>query len=116
MTSMRTRFAPSPTGFLHLGAARTALFNWAYARHCGGEFALRIEDTDRKRSTVEFERALLEALEWLEVDWDVGPIRQSERAERHREAVEGLLAADRAYRCALAMRSSASRKVSPNRR
>lgn len=99
MTPMRTRFAPSPTGFLHLGAARTALFNWAYARHCGGEFALRVEDTDRERSTIEFERALFDALEWLGMDWDIGPVRQSERSDRHREVVEGLLASESAYRC-----------------
>ncbi len=95
----RTRFAPSPTGFLHLGSARTALFNWAYARRHGGAFVLRIEDTDRERSTAASETALLEALRWLGLDWDEGPHRQSERRERHQQAIEGLLASGRAYRC-----------------
>ena len=99
MTDVRTRFAPSPTGFLHLGSARTALFNWSYARHFGGRFCLRIEDTDRERSTAESEAALIEELEWLGVEWDEGPTRQSERAERHAEVIEELLARDLAYRC-----------------
>jgi glutamyl-tRNA synthetase len=95
----RTRFAPSPTGFLHIGNARTALFNWAYARRHGGTLVLRIEDTDRERSTREFETALLDALRWLGIDWDEGPVRQSEHHPRHREVVEQLLARGRAYRC-----------------
>jgi len=99
MTSLRTRFAPSPTGFLHLGSARTALFNWAYARRFGGRFALRIEDTDRERSTPEAEQAILDGLSWLGLDWDEGPYRQSERRERHLEVIEDLLAHGRAYRC-----------------
>jgi glutamyl-tRNA synthetase len=99
MSGIRTRFAPSPTGFLHLGSARTALFNWAFARRHGGELLLRIEDTDRARSTEASERAVLEGLEWLGIDWDLGPLRQSERAERHAAAIEGLLASGRAYRC-----------------
>jgi glutamyl-tRNA synthetase len=99
MTALRTRFAPSPTGFLHIGGARTALFNWAYARHHGGTFVLRIEDTDRERSTQEAEQAVIEGLEWLGLDWDEGPHRQSERVERHAEVVEKLLAEGRAYRC-----------------
>jgi glutamyl-tRNA synthetase len=97
--AVRTRFAPSPTGFLHVGSARTALFSWAYARRHAGRFVLRIEDTDRERSTRESEAAVLEGLEWLGIDWDEGPFRQSERAERHAEVVEELLAHDRAYRC-----------------
>ena len=95
----RTRVAPSPTGFLHIGGARTALYNWAFARRHGGTLVLRIEDTDRERSTAESEAQLLEGLEWLGLDWDDGPHRQSERAERHAAVVEELLAKDRAYRC-----------------
>jgi glutamyl-tRNA synthetase len=99
MAGVRTRFAPSPTGFLHIGGARTALFNWAFARRQGGVFALRIEDTDRERSTAEAEAAVLDGLRWLGLDWDEGPVRQSERLARHAEVVEALLAAGRAYRC-----------------
>jgi glutamyl-tRNA synthetase len=95
---MRVRFAPSPTGALHIGGARTALFNWLLARHAGGKLVLRIEDTDRERSTPENVEQILDALRWLELDWDEGPILQSERAERHREALQALLDADLAYR------------------
>ncbi|RIL06973.1 MAG: glutamate--tRNA ligase [Proteobacteria bacterium] len=99
MATLRTRFAPSPTGFLHIGGARTALYNWAYTRRLGGSFVLRIEDTDRERSTAESEAAVLGGLEWLGIDWDEGPFRQSERAELYAAAIERLLAQDRAYRC-----------------
>lgn len=99
MNSIRTRFAPSPTGFLHIGGARTALYNWAYTRRLAGCFVLRIEDTDRERSTAESEAAVLGGLEWLGIDWDEGPYRQSERGELYAAAIERLLAADRAYRC-----------------
>ncbi len=99
MPPVRTRFAPSPTGFLHVGSARTALFNWAFTRRSGGSLVLRIEDTDRERSTRESEAAVVDGLSWLGVDWDEGPFRQSERADRHAEAIETLLAKDRAYRC-----------------
>src|SRR5438445_10611983 len=95
---MRVRFAPSPTGALHIGGARTALYNWLLARHHGGTFVLRIEDTDRERSTPENVEQILDSLRWLELDFDEGPIFQSERAERHRDVVEQLLAAGRAYR------------------
>jgi glutamyl-tRNA synthetase len=95
---MRVRFAPSPTGALHIGGARTALFNWLLARGSGGALVLRIEDTDRERSTPENVRQILDALEWLELDWDEGPIFQAERAERHREVLERLLADGHAYR------------------
>src|SRR3984893_10376806 len=95
---MRVRFAPSPTGALHIGGARTALFNWLLARHAGGELVLRIEDTDRERSTPENIEQILDALRWLELDWDEGPILQSERSERHREAHDALLEAGHAYR------------------
>src|SRR6202035_5877175 len=96
---MRVRFAPSPTGDLHIGGARTALFNWLLARHAGGELVLRIEDTDRERSTPENVQQILDALRWLQLDWDEGPIFQSERFERHREALEQLLVSGHAYRC-----------------
>src|SRR4051812_15086393 len=95
---MRVRFAPSPTGALHIGGARTALYNWLAARHAGGTMILRIEDTDRERSTPENVQQILEALEWLELDYDEGPIFQSERADRHREVIEQLLAGGHAYR------------------
>ncbi len=107
---MRTRFAPSPTGFLHIGGARTALYNWAYARRQGGHFALRVEDTDRERSTAEAERAVLEGLQWLGIEWDEGPIRQSERAEIYAAAIERLLAGDRAYRCTCSAESIEERR------
>ncbi len=99
---MRVRFAPSPTGALHIGGARTALYNWllARARRCDGQegtFVLRIEDTDRERSTPENVEQILDALRWLKLDWDEGPVFQSQRAERHREALEKLLASGRAY-------------------
>ncbi len=95
---MRVRFAPSPTGALHIGGARTALFNWLLARHAGGTFLLRIEDTDRERSTPENVEQILDALRWLELDWDEGPIFQGERAARHREALDALLEGGHAYR------------------
>jgi len=94
-----TRFAPSPTGFLHIGGARTALFNWLYARHHGGRMLLRIEDTDRERSTKAAIDAILEGLRWLGLDWDGDVVFQFARAERHRQVVDDLLAAGRAYRC-----------------
>jgi glutamyl-tRNA synthetase len=94
---MRVRFAPSPTGVLHIGGARTALYNWLLARGSGGEFVLRIEDTDRERSTPENVELILEALRWLELDWDEGPLSQWERRERHSEAVRQLLDSGNAY-------------------
>lgn len=99
MSQIVTRFAPSPTGFLHIGGARTALFNWLYARHTGGKMLLRIEDTDRQRSTKEAIAAIIEGLEWLGITWDGEPIYQFARAERHRAAVEEMLAQGNAYRC-----------------
>ena len=94
-----TRFAPSPTGFLHIGGARTALFNWLYARGRGGRMLLRIEDTDRERSTKAAIDAILDGLSWLGIDWDGEPIFQFSRAARHREVAEQLLANGKAYRC-----------------
>ena len=101
--TVRVRFPPSPTGYLHVGGARTALFNWAFARHHRGVFILRIEDTDRSRSTEEYTRSILEALEWLGLDWDEGPpgpgYRQTERLAVYRAHAERLLAEGKAYRC-----------------
>jgi glutamyl-tRNA synthetase len=97
--SVVTRFAPSPTGFLHIGGARTALFNWLYARHTGGKFLLRIEDTDRARSTEAAVQAIFDGLSWLGLDWDDEPIFQFSRAPRHTEVARQLLAAGMAYYC-----------------
>ena len=97
--SVVTRFAPSPTGFLHIGGARTALFNWLYARGRGGKMLLRIEDTDRERSTEPAIAAILDGLKWLGLDWDGEVIYQFSRAARHREIAEQLLASGKAYRC-----------------
>ncbi|KUO56431.1 MAG: glutamate--tRNA ligase [Sphingomonadales bacterium BRH_c42] len=94
-----TRFAPSPTGFLHIGGARTALFNWLYARHHGGKVLLRIEDTDLKRSTTEAIDAILDGLDWLGLDFDEAPVFQSERGSRHVEVAERLLEHGHAYKC-----------------
>ncbi|MEO1731578.1 MAG: glutamate--tRNA ligase [Pseudomonadota bacterium] len=94
-----TRFAPSPTGFLHIGGARTALFNWLYARHHGGKALLRIEDTDKKRSTQDAIDAILDGLDWLGLDYDEAPTFQSQRADRHAEVAQKLLEAGHAYKC-----------------
>src|SRR5436189_102318 len=107
MSPPRVRFAPSPTGYLHIGGARTALFNWLYARRFGGKFLLRMEDTDRERSTPESVKAILDGLMWLGLDWDegpgvggpVGPYFQTERLGSYRTHAEGLLAGGKAYRC-----------------
>ena len=94
-----TRFAPSPTGYLHIGGARTALFNWLYARKTGGKMLLRIEDTDRERSTEAAIAAIIDGLNWLGLDWDGEVVFQFARAARHREVAEELLASGKAYRC-----------------
>lgn len=99
MSSVRTRFPPSPTGALHLGSVRTALFNWLYARRHGGTFVLRIEDTDRERSTPESTQMILDGLRWLGVDWDEGPFFQSERTAVYQAEAARLVAAGHAYRC-----------------
>src|SRR3954454_5243485 len=98
MRGMRVRFAPSPTGALHIGGARTALYNWLAARHVGGTMILRIEDTDRERSTPENVQQILDALAWLELDFHEGPTFQSERATRHADVIQQLLDAGHAYR------------------
>lgn len=96
---VRTRFAPSPTGYLHIGGARTALFCWLYARHQGGTFVLRIEDTDRERSTPEAVQAILDGMSWLELKPDEGPFYQTQRFDRYREVAQQLLASGHAYHC-----------------
>jgi len=124
----RCRIAPSPTGPLHIGTARTALFNYLFARHTGGTFVLRLEDTDKARSTVEFERDIVDGLHWLGLEWDegpgvageplrgdLGPYRQSERGELYAEAIERLLAQDKAYPCfCTAEERAADRAANPD--
>ena len=100
-TRVVTRFAPSPTGYLHIGGARTALFNWLFARHHGGEFRLRIEDTDRARSTQGAIDAIIDGLSWLGIDWDGDPVYQFARAARHAEVANSLVASGHGYRCFL---------------
>src|SRR5688572_16934729 len=105
--ALRVRFAPSPTGLLHIGGVRTALFNWLYARRYGGTFVLRIEDTDQDRSTPESLKAILDGLEWLAIDWDEGPEKdggagpyfQTQRLSTYREHAEQLIERGQAYRC-----------------
>ena len=97
--AVKVRFAPSPTGFLHIGGVRTALFNWLYAKNHGGKFVLRIEDTDLSRSTEESIEEILESMRWLGLDWDEGPFRQTERQEIYSQKVEQLLSAGKAYHC-----------------
>src|SRR3970040_2443172 len=97
--SVRVRFAPSPTGYLHVGGARTALFNWLFARRQGGVFVLRIEDTDADRSRPELMTAVVEGLRWLELDWDEGPFFQSQRRESYQALADRLLNGGHAYRC-----------------
>ncbi len=99
MSRVRTRFAPSPTGFLHIGGVRTALYAWAYARHYGGDFILRIEDTDVERSTPEAVAAILDGLKWLDLTPDEGPFFQMQRRDRYREVLSRMLADGRAYHC-----------------
>ena len=97
--TVRTRIAPSPTGFLHLGTARTALYSWAYARHHGGQFVLRIEDTDVARSTQDSVDQILASMHWLGLDYDEGPVYQMQRLDRYNTVIEQMLAAGSAYRC-----------------
>ena len=98
-TTPRLRFAPSPTGYLHVGGARTALFNWLYARHYSGTLILRIEDTDLERSTPEAIQQILDGLDWAGIDHNEGPFYQTKRFDRYKEVIEQLLAAGDAYRC-----------------
>src|SRR5205085_711607 len=95
--AVRTRFAPSPTGYLHIGGARTALFSWAYARHQCGQFILRVEDTDLERSTQASVDAIIDGMRWLGIHWDEGPLFQMQRLERYRQAAEQLIGAGHAY-------------------
>lgn len=99
MDKIKTRFAPSPTGHLHIGGARTALFNWLFARSRRGSFVLRIEDTDRTRSTEEYIESIIESMGWLGLDWDEGPFRQTERLDIYRKHIEGLIEKGLAYHC-----------------
>ena len=112
--TIRVRFAPSPTGYLHVGGARTALFNWLFARKTGGTFILRIEDTDQQRSTDEHTRVILDGMTWLGLGWDEGPLFQGQEVERHRADAGRLLAEDKAYRCFCTKEElEAQRKASP---
>src|SRR5688500_1866650 len=95
----RLRFAPSPTGYLHVGGARTALFNWLYVKHYGGQFLLRIEDTDKARSTDESTRAIFDGMRWLGLSWDEDVVHQGANLERHQRDARTMLERDRAYRC-----------------
>ena len=110
MPDVRVRFAPSPTGSLHVGGARTALFNWLFARGQGGRFILRIEDTDRERSSPEMVEDILGALQWLGLDWDEGPFLQSERLDRYRQVADQLLSANKAYRCSCSTAELAAKR------
>ena len=105
-----TRFAPSPTGYLHIGGARTALFNWLYARHHGGKYLLRIEDTDRVRSTESAIEAIFDGLTWLGLGGDEAPVFQFARSDRHAEVAAQLLAGGHAYRCYLTTEELSDRK------
>ena len=101
--TIRTRFAPSPTGYLHIGGARTALFSWAYARKHGGTFILRVEDTDVERSTPDAVQAILDGMAWLNLDYDEGPFYQMQRMERYKEVIRQMLDEDTAYYCYTSM-------------
>ena len=96
---VKTRFAPSPTGLLHIGGARTALYSWLYAKNQGGEFVLRIEDTDTERSTQAAIDAIMEGMTWLGFDWDEGPYYQTKRFDRYNQLIDQLLAEGKAYKC-----------------
>lgn len=120
MTKVRVRYAPSPTGHLHIGNARTALFNYLYARHHQGEFIIRIEDTDKKRNIADGEKSQLENLAWLGIEWDespekpgdYGPYRQSERSAIYNPLIDQLLVSNRAYKCYCTERRARRRKRS----
>ncbi len=97
--TVKTRFAPSPTGYLHVGGARTALYSWLYAKSQGGEFVLRIEDTDLERSTQAAVDAIIEGMTWLGLEWDEGPYYQTKRFDRYNQVIDQLLAEGKAYKC-----------------
>lgn len=97
--TVRTRFAPSPTGMLHIGGVRTALFSWAHARKNGGKFVLRIEDTDVERSTPESVAAIMDGMHWVNLDYDEGPFYQMQRMDRYKEVLQQMLESGHAYRC-----------------
>jgi glutamyl-tRNA synthetase len=113
---VRVRFAPSPTGYLHVGGARTALFNWLFARHHGGKFILRIEDTDFARSSDEMVEGILQGMRWLGLDWDEGPFFQSRRMDRYRDFAARLLVSGNAYRCFCRMEEGTEPRISPENR
>ncbi|WP_231106111.1 glutamate--tRNA ligase family protein, partial [Enterobacter asburiae] len=96
---IKTRFAPSPTGYLHVGGARTALYSWLFARHNKGEFVLRIEDTDLERSTPEAIEAIMDGMNWLNLEWDEGPYFQTKRFDRYNAVIDEMLVAGTAYKC-----------------
>src|SRR5688500_10874710 len=108
---VRVRFAPSPTGFLHVGGARTAIFNWLFARHHGGKFILRIEDTDFARSSDAMVEGILQGMRWLGLDWDEGPVFQSHRIAQYQAFAARLLETGRAYRCFCAAEDLAARRA-----
>ena len=112
LEATRVRFAPSPTGFLHVGGARTALFSWLFARHCGGTFVLRIEDTDFERSSADMVTGILEGLRWLGMDWDEGPYYQSQRLELYARTAARLIDNGHAYRCFCSRQELESRRAS----
>ncbi len=115
MQQVKVRFAPSPTGFLHIGGARTALFNWLYARHTNGKFVLRIEDTDKERSKQEYIDEILDSMKWLGMDWDEGPVFQTQRSEIYLEFAQKLLDEGKAYKAKERRNKGASTGASPNR-
>jgi len=115
MEPIVTRFPPSPTGFLHVGGARTALFNWLYARHMKGKFVLRIEDTDTERSTQASVDAIFEGLEWLRIDWDDGPYFQSKRLDVYQQYIQQLLDNRAAYYCTCSTQELEVLKISGRR-
>ena len=110
MSKIRVRFAPSPTGVLHIGSVRTALFNWLFARHNDGKFLLRIEDTDKLRSTEENTKSIFEILKWLEIDWDEEPVIQSNNIVRHKAVAEDLVKQGKAYYCYCSPEELAAKK------
>ena len=114
MEKIITRFPPSPTGYLHVGGARTAIFNWLYARHMNGKFVLRIEDTDIQRSTQASVDAIFEALQWLGIDWDDGPYFQTQRFDIYREYIQKLVVSGHAYYCTCSLKRTTALSACAN--